>query len=81
MTRRCALCERVESKGKDGLHKFVNHHLLYEPEIIRVLCQGCHCRLHSTGKFGSRWWEKTYGVARGPLEFAKAVCKMYKGAI
>ena len=71
----CRLCKRGE---KDGLHKFILHHINYELNVTRRVCYGCHCRLHGTGRFVNKWWEKKYGKDFGPLEFAKPVVKLHK---
>lgn len=70
----CRLCGRGDA---DGLRKFILHHISYADDETRVVCYGCHCRLHGTGRFVNKWWEKKYGKDFGPLMFAKAVVKLY----
>lgn len=70
----CCLCKRGE---KDGLRAFKKHHIDYEKDITRIVCFGDHCRIHGTGRFVNKSWEKKYGKDKGPLMFAKAVVKMY----
>jgi hypothetical protein len=71
----CRLCGRGE---EDGLKAFRKHHIDYEKDSTRLVCFGDHCRLHGTGRFVNKWWEKEYGKDKGPLMFAKAVVRLYK---
>lgn len=71
--KECQICGREALPGRG----FTGHHIDYEYNTERMLCKACHSWAHGMGKVYQHPFKDKYGRARAPLEFAKAVVRLY----
>lgn len=73
--QKCALCDL---SWRPGL-KFVEHHILYHPEITVIICFKCHNWIH-----GRQVWRhphiQNYGKDWGALHFFYKYVKLFEQA-
>jgi len=71
---KCCICDSKWVEGK----RFINHHVDYENDVTKIVCQPCHNWLHASGKIFKHPLKTKFGKDKAPYEFAKGVVRMYK---
>ena len=73
---KCAICNKVCNFGL----RFVGHHVSYEPEILILLCAGCHTWLHAAGNVFKNFFKDAFKADISPYVFALKVIEVYHKA-
>jgi hypothetical protein len=73
------LCEReLDLRPRRGKPTFARHHVSYEPEILILLCPGCHLWLHGQSGVHNHRLKKLFSKDVAPYIFAKKVVELYE---